>query len=92
MGHGRPQALLFRQLSPQVTVLEHTAAGLTGEQREQLGALGVAVIDGPVPRVESDGVRLTGVRLTGGNLVALDTLVVAPRLTANADLPEPLGL
>jgi len=54
---------------------------------------GLARIRGsPVARVESDGVRLTGVRLTGGTLVALDAQVVAPRLTANAGLLEPLGL
>jgi thioredoxin reductase len=91
-GHGAPhQALLFRQLSPHVTVLAHTGPDLTHEQREQFTALGIAVIEGTVTSVEADEGGLTGVRLADGR-VALDTLIVAPRMTANAELLAPLGL
>ena len=86
------QALLFRQLSQDVTVLRHTAPDLTGEQREQLSALGIAVIEGPVARVETDAGGLAGVRLADGTRVALDALIVAPRMTARAELLAPLGL
>jgi SAM-dependent methyltransferase len=86
------QALLFRQLSPQVTVLQHTGPELGGEHREQLGALGIAVIEGAVTRVETEGGRLAGVLLADGSRVRLDALVVAPRFIANAELLAPLGL
>jgi thioredoxin reductase/2-polyprenyl-3-methyl-5-hydroxy-6-metoxy-1,4-benzoquinol methylase len=81
------QALLFRQLTKDVTLLPHTAADLAGEQREQLAALGIAVME-----VEADSGGLAGVRLADGRRVALDALVVAPRATARAELLAPLGL
>jgi thioredoxin reductase len=86
------QALLFRQLSPHVTVLRHTAPELPHEQREQLTALGVAIIEGTVSRVEAGDGGLTGVKLDDGTSVPLDALIVAPRMTANAELLRPLGL
>ena len=86
------QALLFRQLTPHVTVLRHTAAPFTAEQAEQLSALGIPVIDGLVARVEAAEGRLTGARLADGTRVALDVLIVAPRFAANADLLAPFGL
>jgi thioredoxin reductase len=85
------QALLFRQLSSHVTVLMH-AADLAGEQRGQLSALGIAVIEGTVVEVEAGDGGLTGVRLADGTSVPLDALIVAPRMTANAELLRPLGL
>jgi thioredoxin reductase len=89
---GVHQALLFRQLTPQVTVLAHTPLQLTPGQQEQFSALGIAVIEGPVTGVEADDSGLTGVRLTDGTHVGLDALIVAPRMTANAELLAPLGL
>jgi thioredoxin reductase len=86
------QALLFRQLSPHVTVLAHTGPELSGEQREQLGALGIPVIHGTVTQVDADDGGLTGVRLADGTRVSLDALIVAPRMTARAELLAPLGL
>jgi thioredoxin reductase len=86
------QALLFRQLSPHVTVLAHTGPDLGAEQGEQFAALGITVIEGKVTGVEADEGRLTGVRLADGRRVALDALIVAPRMTANAELLAPLGL
>jgi thioredoxin reductase len=86
------QALLFRQLSPHVTVLAHTPLELTPEQQEQFGAVGIGVIEGPVTGIEADDGGLTGVRLGDGTRVSLDALIVAPRMTANAELLAPLGL
>jgi thioredoxin reductase len=86
------QALLFRQLSPAVTLLQHTGPAPAGEERAQLDALGVAVVPGTVAEVEADGSGLTGVRLQDGRRVPLDALVVAPRCFARAELLAPLGL
>lgn len=86
------QAMLFQQLSPYVTLLEHTGPGLDADQREQLEALGVAIVAGTVEQVEADTSGLTGVRLAGHGHLALDAIVVAPRLEGRAELLEPLGL
>jgi thioredoxin reductase len=86
------QGLLFRQLSRHVTVLAHTAPEVAHEQREQFAALGIAVIEGTVTCVETDDGGLTGVSLADGTRVGLDALIVAPRMTANAELLAPLGL
>jgi hypothetical protein len=83
------QVLLFRQLSEQVTVLAHTVPQLPGEQRS---ALGIAVIESTVTRVEASDSGLTGVRLADGTRVPLDALIVAPRTTARAELLAPPGL
>jgi thioredoxin reductase (NADPH) len=82
--------MLFRQLSPDVTVLRHTGPAVDGA--EGLAARGVRFVDGRVVAVENDGTRLTGVRLEDGGRVPLDALVVAPLFLANADLVAPLGL
>jgi thioredoxin reductase len=86
------QALLFHQLSLRVTVLQHTGPAPAGEQREQLEALGIAVVAGPVEEIEAGPGGLTGARLAGGRRVALDAVIVAPYLVARAELLAPLGL
>jgi thioredoxin reductase len=86
------QALLFRQLSPHVTLLRHTGPVLTGEESGQLAALGVAVVEGTVEEIEASADRLTGARLAGGRRVPLDVVAVAPRYLARAELLAPLGL
>lgn len=90
------QAELWRQWSEHVIVLRHHLAGPDARQAERLAARGIQVADGPVTAVEvandDDGDRLTGVRLASGETVPLDALVVAPRVTARAELLESLGL
>src|SRR5436190_1300913 len=86
------QALLFQQLSPHVTLLRHTGPAPDAGQRAQLGALGVAIADGEVEQIEAGPGGLTGVRLAGGVHLALDAVVVSPRMEARAELLEPLGL
>jgi hypothetical protein len=63
-----------------------------GERREQLDARGIAVTEGKVEQIEADTRGLTGARLAGGRRVALDAGIVAPRMTARAELFAPLGL
>jgi thioredoxin reductase len=86
------QALLFRQLSDDVTLLLHTAPPPGPEEAEQLAALGIARVEGEVAGVEVADDRLTGVRLASGAVVPLQALVVAPRFTARADVLTSLGL
>ncbi len=86
------QALLFRQLSDDVTFFRHTAPELPVEEADQLAALGVRVVDGEVAGLEVAGDRLTGVRLVSGEVVPRSVVVVAPRFTANDAVLASLGL
>jgi thioredoxin reductase len=87
------QALLFRQMSRDVTLFRHTGTELSDEQWEQLAGLGVAVADGEVTGLRIDGDdRLAGVRLDSGKIVPVRSLVVAPRFVARAGFLDGLGL
>src|SRR5436309_2459831 len=61
-------------------------------RREQLEALGGAIAEGEVERIEPGPSGLTGAVLAGRGHLPLDAVVVAPRLEARAELLEPLGL
>ncbi|WP_327581204.1 bifunctional NAD(P)/FAD-dependent oxidoreductase/class I SAM-dependent methyltransferase [Nonomuraea sp. NBC_00507] len=86
------QALLWRQWSDQVTLFLHTGPEPDAEQREQLAARDVAVVEGRVAGLEVTGDRLAGVRLADGTVVECRALAVATRLTAREDLLAGLGL
>ena len=86
------QALLFRQLSKDVTFFRHTGPELPAEEAAQLAALGIRIVDGEVAGLEASGDRLTGVRLASGEVVPRAAVVVAPRFTARADVLASLGL
>ena len=86
------QALLFRQLSDDVTFFRHTGPALPEEEAAQLAALGVRMVDGEVVGLEITDDRLTGVQLVSGEVVPRSAAVVAPRFTARADVLAPLGL
>jgi thioredoxin reductase (NADPH) len=86
------QALMWRQLSADVTVFRHTAPAFAGDEAEQLAARGIRVVDGEVVAIEVEGDRLAGVRLASGEVVARDVVVVAPVFTARSELLTALGL
>jgi thioredoxin reductase len=86
------QTLLLRQLSADVTFLQHDAEPLGEAEREQLAARGIPVVEGEVVGLEVAGDRLTGARLRSGQLVALDALGVQPVFTARSELLDQLGL
>jgi thioredoxin reductase len=77
------QALMFRQWSPHVGFFAADEA-LAPEDRERLQALDIAIVEGPISRLEADAQRVTGVRLVDGRLIAVDVAVVSPRMVARA--------
>ena len=85
-------ALLFRQLSEDVVLLQHTGPGPTEEQRAQLDAWGVRVVTGEVAALETAGGAMSGVRLADGGVHPLQALAVATRVEAREDLTADLGL
>jgi thioredoxin reductase/SAM-dependent methyltransferase len=86
------QALLWRQWSSDVTFFPHTAPDLDHDQRHQLAARGVTVVEGKVAGLEVTDGRLSGVRLADGRVVACQALATAGRLTAQAGPLAALGL
>ncbi|MDX3237857.1 NAD(P)/FAD-dependent oxidoreductase [Streptomyces sp. ME03-5709C] len=87
------QALLFRQVTDNVTLFLGPGADLTSDQWEQLAGLGVGVVDGAVSGLETDGAdRLAGVRLASGRVLPVRVLAVAPRFSARASFLGGLGL
>ncbi|MGY1709931.1 NAD(P)/FAD-dependent oxidoreductase [Geodermatophilus sp. SYSU D00758] len=85
------QALLFRQLSDDVTYLAHTLPP-DEAQAEQLAARGIRVVEGAVAGVAVEGDRLAGVDLADGTRVPLEAMVVATRMRARAGFLAGLGL
>ncbi len=86
------QALLFRQLSADVTFFSHTMPPPTDEQAERLAARGIGVVDGEVASLEVVEDRLAGVRLGDGRVVGREALAVSPRMTARAGFLAGLGV
>ena len=86
------QALLFRQLSGDVTFFPHTSPTPPDDQMEQLAARGIRVVRGEVESLVVENDRLTGVRLHDGTVVARQALVVGPRFVARSRVLAALGL
>jgi thioredoxin reductase len=85
-------ALLWRQLSADVTLFTHIAPPPDDAQRERLAARGVRVVDGRVADLEVHDDRLTGVRLDDGRTITCHALAVQPRFAARVDVLAGLGL
>lgn len=85
------QALLFRQLSADVTLFLHRMPDPDDDAWEQLAALEIETVDGVVRQLRAEDDVLRAVVLDDGNEFEVDALVVAPRFVARADLYEQLG-
>jgi thioredoxin reductase (NADPH) len=81
-GANRPftlhQASLVRQWSADVVFFPNGIT-LTDEEREQLTARGIRVVEGEVARLSTEGDRLHGVTLAGGQTVERSAVFIGPR-------------
>lgn len=68
------------------------ATPLLADEREQLAARAIRVVDEPVAAVEVVDGALTGVRLVDGTVVPRRALAVSTRMTARAGFLEAVGL
>ncbi|WP_309082385.1 NAD(P)/FAD-dependent oxidoreductase [Zhihengliuella sp.] len=84
------QALLFAQLSRRVSLIAH-AVDLTSDQRAEMAAAGVEVVEARIASVSSHDGRLDGVVLADGAKLDLDALTVQSRMLARAELYTALG-
>ena len=85
-------ALLWRQLTDDVTVFVADPTTFSDDDLERLAARDIAVVTGEVTALETTDGRLSGVRLADGRIVPRRVLVVAPRFTARSAVLESLGL
>ena len=83
-------ALLFRQLSDDVTVF--LDVDLPEEERALLAARGIRVIEQAIVSVNMVDDALQSVTLADGSTHSIDALVVASRVVARADFLAPIGL
>jgi thioredoxin reductase len=79
-------AQLVRQWSDDVVFFAHTYA-LGDDERDQLDARGITVVEGEVARLVVGDDRLAGVELADGRFVARDAVFVRP-----GNAPRPDGL
>jgi len=86
------QALLFRQWSSNITLFLNNRVAPSGVETEQLAARGVKVVGGAVESVRVEQDRLRGIALAGGPEIAVDALVVGPRVHARLEAFADLGL
>lgn len=83
-------ALLIRQWSGDVVFFTHDAQ-LTSDEREQLIARAIGVVEGPIARLVVDDDQLTGVELESGQVVPRTAVFVRPRFVPNSILLVRLG-
>ncbi|WP_078326787.1 NAD(P)/FAD-dependent oxidoreductase [Mycobacteroides salmoniphilum] len=85
-------ALIFRQLSDNVTLMRHNDFPLSPDDAAQLVRRDIGVVDGPVTRLQITKDALTGVELETGVAVPCDALVVATVVSARIDMLAYTGL
>jgi len=86
------QALMWRQWSDDLILFQHAAPVPTDEQREQLAARGIRIVEGKVAAVEVTDDRLSGIHLRSGEVVERSVLVVGPRFAVRHALLDALGV
>jgi thioredoxin reductase len=83
-------AQLVCQWSSDVVLFPHTDT-LTAQQREQLAAREIRVVEGTVQRLLVEDDQLTGVELEHGRVVRRTAVFVRPRFVPSTDLLVSLG-
>jgi thioredoxin reductase len=86
------QALLFRQWSPNISLLLNGQDLPAAEQLELMAARGIEIVEGRVERLVVEDDALVGVALAGGGVRPLEALVVGAPVTVRAGLLVDLGL
>lgn len=95
LGHGAQavgEARFIRTYSPAVTLLTlGEPMSLTVEERTELDAAGIAVIEEPVTAVDAGADQSTRLTLESGQILDFDTLYSALGITARSGLAEQIG-
>ncbi|ORM37404.1 NAD(P)/FAD-dependent oxidoreductase [Williamsia sp. 1135] len=86
------QAQMFRQLSKDIVLFHNDELRLTDDERTQLTARGIRLVEGKVAAVRTESDAITGVVLADGTFVGRQALTVTPRFVARAAFLADLGL
>src|SRR5689334_5512088 len=90
---GLHTAVLFRQLTADLTIVLHDHAGIDPAELDALRAGAVAVVDGPVSRIVTGGDgHVSAVALSDGRQIPADAIAIAPRFHVRAEPFRSLGL
>lgn len=89
--HGVAEALFLRTYSDRITLVAHTTADLSENDRTELDAVGVAVASSPLDRLDLSGSRAR-LHLTDRSIVEVDTIYPALGSDSNNALARQLGL
>ncbi len=89
---GTHQALMFRQVSPAVTLFVHSGPPPTDDDLRLLAARGITVVDEPVGRIEIEDDRIVAAVTVAGRRVPVTAVTVLPRWTARSGILADLGL
>lgn len=85
------QAMLFRQLSDQITVFLNETFEPTQDQVKQLAALNATIVKPRIKRLVVEGTQVQAVETKDGRVFDVDAVVVAPHFNARTELYEALG-
>jgi thioredoxin reductase len=91
---GSPETVRYAQIVRQWSddVVYFVAGGtVTEDERRQLSARSIAIVEGAVRQVLVEDDHLCGLELEDGRIVRRDALFVAPRFVPNSDLLVGLG-
>jgi len=83
-------AQLIRQWSQDVVFFAHTTE-LSRQEREELTARAIGIVEGAVAELVVDEDHLTGIRMADGRDVARDAVFVRPEFSGNNDFVSVLG-
>jgi thioredoxin reductase len=85
-------ALMFRQLSDDIVFFQHTGPPISPEQREQLTARAIPIVEGKVLALDIQDDQIVGVHMESGQYVKRQAMAVSTQLWARAPFIESLGL
>ncbi|TBN56970.1 NAD(P)/FAD-dependent oxidoreductase [Glaciihabitans arcticus] len=86
------QAVMFRELSDDVTVYLDPAITLSADDAALFAARGIRVVHGAVASLDVRDDALTSITLADGSRHAVEALAVASRMSPRADMVAGLGL
>ncbi|NQD40860.1 NAD(P)/FAD-dependent oxidoreductase [Glutamicibacter halophytocola] len=86
------QAMMFQQLSSKITFINHAPSELSEEGAALLADLGIPVVNHAIQDLEfGQSGQLKAAKLDNGERLQAQSLIVASRMNANADLYLSLG-
>ncbi|HVZ41594.1 MAG TPA: NAD(P)/FAD-dependent oxidoreductase [Candidatus Kapabacteria bacterium] len=88
---GYEMVRLISNWSPHLSLYTNGAPTLTIEQREQIRAHGIAIVEEPLRRIEHESGRLRAIEIEDGTRYEHDAIFVRPAIEQHSDIASRLG-